>query len=223
MPILTGPLRGRRWVAGSGTHGCWLGTYEVDKARVMLRLLRPGDVFFDIGAHAGYFTLLASSLVGPSGVVVAFEPLPQNLIALRRQLQVNHLTNVRVIAAAVSDAAGTARFDLAAGTQFGHLSASGALEVRTVRLDDLTSSGALPMPRCLKIDVEGAEVAVLRGAERMMRASRPTIFLSTHGRPNQHACRALLEEWDYRVQPIGAGTLETASELLASPVEARAQ
>ena len=93
VPILSGPLRGRRWVVGAGPHGYWLGTYEADKQRLLQTLLREGDCFFDVGANVGFFTLLASALVGRSGRVVAFEPLPQNLAFLRRHLLLNRPHN----------------------------------------------------------------------------------------------------------------------------------
>ena len=69
---------------------------------------------FDIGAHAGYYTLIASKLVGGSGHVVAFEPAPRNLRYLRRHLSLNHVSNVTVLEVAVSDRAGVGRFDVGA-------------------------------------------------------------------------------------------------------------
>lgn len=79
VPILQGKLKGRKWVVGSSKHGCWLGSYEYHKRRLFEQLIRPGDTVFDIGAHVGFYTLLASILTGPAGRVFAFEPLPRNL------------------------------------------------------------------------------------------------------------------------------------------------
>src|SRR5437899_3136746 len=67
--VLGGSLRGARWVVGSASHGCWLGWYEADKQRAFASLVKRGDVVFDIGAHVGFYTLLASRLCGPSGHV----------------------------------------------------------------------------------------------------------------------------------------------------------
>ena len=74
LPILQGPLRGARWVVGSGTHGCWLGTYELPKVELFAGTIQEGMTVFDIGAHAGYYSLIASRAVGGAGHVVAFEP-----------------------------------------------------------------------------------------------------------------------------------------------------
>lgn len=55
------------WVVGSAPHGCWLGTYELEKQRTIMPFIKPGMTIFDIGAQAGFYTLLFSRLVGPSG------------------------------------------------------------------------------------------------------------------------------------------------------------
>jgi hypothetical protein len=79
MRIRQGKMKGMRWVAGSHTHGCWLGSYEFDKQVFMAERLRPGGVFLDIGAHVGFYTLLGSRLVGDEGKVISFEPCPRNI------------------------------------------------------------------------------------------------------------------------------------------------
>jgi hypothetical protein len=96
--IIQGRLRGARWVVGAGTHGCWLGSYEQAKQILMETLVQPGGVAYDIGANAGFFTLLFSRLVGESGSVVAFEPLPANLRFLRQHLAKNDVRNVATCA-----------------------------------------------------------------------------------------------------------------------------
>ena len=83
VPILFGPARGLRWVVGVGLHGCWLGTYEWHKQRRFAREIKPGEVFFDIGANTGFYTLLAAKRTGTGGIVHAFEPNPRNLAPLR--------------------------------------------------------------------------------------------------------------------------------------------
>lgn len=85
VPILQGPLRGARWLVGAATHGCWLGSYELAKQLAFARWLAPGRVVYDLGAHAGFYTLLAARPVGPAGRVHAFEPLPELLSILRTQ------------------------------------------------------------------------------------------------------------------------------------------
>src|SRR5687767_10694214 len=101
LPILQGAFRGKRWIIGSSNHSCWLGVYEYDKRRRFEEIVGSGDVVFDLGAHAGYYSLLASALVGPSGQVIAFEPLPTNIDFLKRHLLINKIGNVELIEAAV--------------------------------------------------------------------------------------------------------------------------
>src|SRR6266436_706615 len=109
VPILQGPCAGMRWIVGSSTHGCWLGSYEYEKRKLFEELVGPGDVVYDIGAHVGFYTLLASVLVGHTGRVVAFEPSPRNLAYLRRHLAMNRLNNVTVVEGAVYDHDGEVR------------------------------------------------------------------------------------------------------------------
>src|SRR5438128_664952 len=79
MRVLQGGLKGKTWIAGSCTHGCWLGTYEFEKQILFQQVVTEGSVLYDLGANVGFYTLLASSLVGSRGHVYAFEPVPNNL------------------------------------------------------------------------------------------------------------------------------------------------
>jgi FkbM family methyltransferase len=220
VPILSGPLRGWRWVIGSATHGAWLGTYEREVQRLFQQSLRPGDVCFDVGANVGFYTLLASRLVGERGTVVAFEPLPRNLGYLRRHLEANRIRNVRLLPVAVSDRGGTAHFAEGNGPAMGSLAESGGLEVQTVTLDQLVASGELPAPSFVKIDVEGAEDAVLTGAAGLLRAHHPTILLSTHGYRHHQTCWSRLKEFGYVLSLLRDGTADGNYVLVA---EARQQ
>ncbi|MGH9419338.1 MAG: FkbM family methyltransferase, partial [Thermoanaerobaculia bacterium] len=105
--IRSGELRGWRWIAGSSTHGCWLGTYEQHVQALFRKALRSGSVVLDVGANVGFFTLLASKLVGSSGHVYAFEPFPRNLYFLERHIHMNGLSNVTVQSIAITSQSGT--------------------------------------------------------------------------------------------------------------------
>ena len=215
MPILQGKLRGKTWIAGSSNHGCWLGSYEHEKRRLFESIVSPGAAVFDIGAHAGFYTLLASELVGADGEVLAFEPQPRNLGYLREHLRINAIANVRVIPAAVMDSEGAAWFEEGANSSTGHLAPTGQLRVDTVTLDGLISSGEAPAPDFLKIDVEGAEILVLKGAQTLLAERGPTIFLATHGRFMRDTCCEFLNALGYELDPIGKTSLEEADEFLA--------
>src|ERR1700722_14828318 len=164
VPILQGPLRGRRWIVGSATHGCWLGSYEFETQRAFAGLVRAGDVVYDLGANVGFYSLLAARLAGDDGGVYSFEPLARNLDFLRRHVGINALRNCVVIDAAVADFDGEMRFEASAEPTTAHLSESGDVAVRVVRLDSLVEQGEVRPPDVMKIDVECAEVKALAGA-----------------------------------------------------------
>jgi FkbM family methyltransferase len=218
LPIIGGALRGRWWLPASRGKVLRIinGTYEREQTRLFQEHIRPGATVLDVGAHVGYYTVLAAVLAGESGRVHAFEPNPANAEFLRRHVRINALGNVRVEQAAVSDRAGTARFDFGTGSGTGHLADAGALEVRTLRLDDHCAEHALA-PTAIKIDVEGAETAVLAGGRATLGRHRPVLFLSTHGAEVHKACLAFLRGLGYRVSPILGGDVEATTEVLATP------
>ncbi|HEV7747324.1 MAG TPA: FkbM family methyltransferase [Pyrinomonadaceae bacterium] len=215
MPILQGPLRGKRWIAGSHTHGCWLGSYEGEKQRVLQERVRPGDTVYDIGANAGFYSLLSSELVGPQGHVFAFEPLPRNITFLNEHLRLNHVINVKVIAAAVSDKDGETFFDEGPGSAMGHMDAAGGLKVRTVSIDQLIAGGEILPPSVMKIDVEGAEFMVLSGGKNTLMSHHPVIFLATHGAAVHAQCCELLASLGFRVEEICGERADLCDELIA--------
>ena len=215
LPILQGKLRGLKWIAGSSNHGCWLGSYEYDKQKTFEKMVAGGGVVFDIGANAGFYTLLASVLVGPQGRVFAFEPVPLNLRYLNEHLRLNNIKNVSVIDAAVAECAGVAHFDSGRNPSMGHLAADGSLTVRTVGLAEMVTAGKLPPPNYMKIDVEGAEANVLLGAKSVLTGIQPIIFLATHSKELYRTCHELLRSLGYSVEPITGRDLDQTDELLA--------
>ncbi len=188
------------------------GEYEEPTARVIEALLAPGDTAVDVGANFGYFTVLAARAVGPEGRVIAFEPLPAMRRELEENVALNRIANCRVRAEAVSDRAGTARlFEGPAGnpglSSLRALADSGpALEVGTVTLD-----GALPADESValvKIDVEGAELKVLRGMAGLVERRRPDVVLEVTDRflremgDSAEALFRLTRDWGYRIYRI---------------------
>ena len=84
--VQRGPLKGMRWVTGAAPHGAWLGRLEVETLADFARSVPPDGVVWDIGANVGLYTLAAARAVGRRGLVVAFEPVPENLAYLRRHI-----------------------------------------------------------------------------------------------------------------------------------------
>jgi FkbM family methyltransferase len=217
LPILQGPLRGKKWTAGSASHGCWLGSYEYHKQRALQRELKIGDVVYDIGANVGFYSLLASVIVGETGHVYSFEPVLENLRELRRHLEINHIKNCVVVGAAVSSADGEAIFDTSGDRCMGHLAENGSLRVRTLTLDGLLSRKEIRPPNLMKIDIEGAELECLRGASNVIQESRPIIFLATHGPEIHSECTELLAKWNYSLTSLDGKPVESTDELIARP------
>ena len=213
--FLQGALRGKKWLAGTMGRGVWLGTFEYEKRRLFEKTVRPGDVVFDVGACVGFYSLLASVLVGKTGRVFAFEPLPANIRDLNEHLKRNKITNVTVIQSAVSDAAGFALFNPGPDRSMGHLSAQGTLAVKTVSLDAMVEEGNCPAPDHIKIDVEGSEMPVLRGAVSLLAHRRPALYVATHGSEIHGEVLRFLRSLGYVVTPIRGESLEQTDELFA--------
>jgi len=197
MPVLRGPNRGYRWISGSLTHGCWIGIYEKRNAAFVAGFIKEGMTVYDVGANAGYFTLMFSRLVGSTGKVVAFEPEPNNVAALKAHLSINGIRNVEVVDAAVSNEAGVALFDGSRST--GCLSSHGGLSVKTVRLDDF------PVPDFVKMDIEGGETSAILGADKTLSARRTAWFVELHSADAGRIVKARLRDNRYRVQEFGSG------------------
>lgn len=217
--ILSGPLRGVRWIVGSSTHGSWLGTFEREKLELFGAALSDGDVVYDIGAHVGVYSLFAAPRVGSSGRVYAFEPLPRNLGYLEQHLALNGIRNCSVMGVAVSSQTGAAAFDESVHPAMGHLGAAGdqTITVRTVVLDDLVARRVIRPPSVVKLDIEGAEYDALRGAARVLSRHRPIVFVATHGAATHLRCCELLVEAGFQVCTLDGGPLSDATEIVALP------
>ena len=199
VSVRSGVNRGLRWVVGSSTHGCWLGTYETGKQDAVRRLARPGMTIFDIGANAGFYTLAFSRLVGAQGRVYAFEPLAENVVNLLRHVAINNADNVTVIQAAAAHQPGIVAFQRAANNATGRITGSGWYQVPAISLDDLIQKGTLPVPDIVKMDVEGAESRVLEGALSLLRSKNTVWLIAIHDEEQARHCQAILSDTNYRL------------------------
>lgn len=214
LPILQGPLRGKKWIVGSSNHGCWLGSYEYEKQRRFVKEVVPGAVVYDVGAHVGFYTLLASELVGPGGRVIAFEPLPRNLRYLYKHVSLNNCSNVTVIEAAVLDTKRLVRFAEGPNSSMGFVSEQGRLGVKAVSLDELFAKGEIPRPDVIKMDIEGGEYSALNGAKGLLAETHPVVFLSTHSPEVHKQCCDLLQELQYRLTSLTGKRVQDTDELV---------
>ena len=185
VTIRHGYAAGYRWKRYHRyVNGYWIGHYELRIQDALRRHLRSGETFFDVGANAGFFMLVAAKLVGPDGRCIAFDPSPENHASVVEQLTLNRLSNCQAACTAIGPHDGTAVFSAEfPGASTGHLGGSAIgerqSEVSVTTLD--TACEQYAVPDFIKIDIEGAEVDALRGAQRLLAETRPTWLIELHG------------------------------------------
>lgn len=165
----------------------WL--YEPNKYANLARFLPPGGGFVDVGSNLGEFTVWATRCGGPSTRVLAFEPDPNNRALLERNLRQHHIdSRVQLEAIAVSSSAGTVSLFQGAQSdtstiapnavhELEHMRPRSVIDVSTETLDAVLERSRLPRVDVVKIDVEGAELEVLKGARELLRAEHPLALL----------------------------------------------
>lgn len=170
------------------------GVWEPHMTSWLRRRLRPGDGFVDVGANIGYFSVLASRLVGPEGRVVAVEASPVVHRLLLCQVELNDCANLRAVHAAVSDAEKLLTFVLASSENTGANSivpydgpAESTFEIAARPLPDLLEPEEIRTARVLKIDVEGAEGSVVRGLEPVLGELREDAEITIEVTPDRMA------------------------------------
>lgn len=186
----------------------WLGTYEPDLQSALRTLVPPGAVAYDVGANIGYISLLLARAVGEGGRVFAFEALPANLQRLRRNLELNRMTErVQVVAGAVTQAAGPVRFLVHLSGGMGKTAGSAGradqyrseVTVEGISLDEFVYDRGNPPPQVVKMDIEGGEVLALPGMRRLLAEARPTMMMELHGPESAQAAWQALTGAGYRV------------------------
>jgi len=157
------------------------GVYEPPTAALFAEFIKKGDTVLDIGANAGFFTLLSASLAGQTGRVVAFEPIPSVRDGLLANIGLNAFRNIEVVGKAVADKPATLTiYEGPAGHKgISSLrpldSASRALTIDALALDEITDQ--LGRVSLIKIDVEGAEMLALLGMQRLVERDRPSFIV----------------------------------------------
>ena len=206
LRVRTGLNQDMKWIVGSSIHGCWLGTYELEKQAALARIVRTGMTVFDIGANAGFYTLAFSRLVGDEGNVWAFEPYAENAFNILRHIKLNNLRNVTLLQAAVMNRAGVTGFQVAESNSLGITAREGVYRVPSVSIDDLIADRIVPIPEVIKIDVEGAESIVLDGARKLLSKQLTQVFVALHGDQQKRNCWEILESFGYRIYRLDGST-----------------
>jgi FkbM family methyltransferase len=200
------------------------GSYETTIQKTLAELLCEGGTFYDVGAHIGFISLIAARLVGESGAVFAFEADPENAGRLEQHVLRNGFTQITVFPLAVWSRSGTLRFQRASefsshnqGSVVGSCGEAGApgiIEVNAQSLDAFAESHR--SPALVKIDVEGGEVEVLRGAERLFSKARPALICEAHDRGSMEFIESYLAEKQYSLRWLTCGS-GFPRHLLAEP------
>lgn len=203
VTIKNGFLAGYKWKRSHKyVSGYWLGIYELPIQACLTRELRPGDVFYDIGGNAGFFSLIGARCVGDSGHIFTFEPLPENINEIRSQFELNKVSNCTLVEAAVSDRVGEIEFCEGAFTSTAHIKRNeneqGNIKVvKTITIDEFARIER--PPDFIKMDIEGSEIMALHGAEETLQSKRrPKLMIEFHGQNLAEEGQSLLGEFGYR-------------------------
>jgi FkbM family methyltransferase len=198
----------------------WDGSYELEVQRILLERLKPGSVFYDVGANLGFYSLLAAR---QKAQVFAFEPDVQNAESLERHVRLNSLAaNIEVIRAAVFSTSGFVALepaDSARGHGNAHVGpntqhSNPTVKVPCITLDDFAREHVVPST--IKIDVEGAESNVLKGAEELFTHSRPHLICEVHDAANASFIEAWLKTRRYELRWLDTNN-SFPRQLLAAP------
>jgi len=183
-----GPAKGVRfWIRMPEDKGIWTGTYELAFAQRIAAAVPRGGVAYDIGGWHGFF----SGVMAAQGAakVVVFEPLPDNVARIERLVALNPNLPIQLMPQALGAEEGVTEMVVMPDTSMAKLAGSDfqpdatsatRLNVRISSIDSLVASGFLPAPNMMKLDVEGAEMMVLRGAASVLTEYRPVIFAEIH-------------------------------------------
>jgi FkbM family methyltransferase len=180
----------------------YFGLYDTGEVALVRRLLQPGDVFFDIGANVGFYSLIGAGAVGATGRVHAFEPMPRNADKLRGAIALNALTHIVVNQAAVGDAPGTLTLhfpdDKDENSGWATVVVDGKkpnqIDVPMITVDEYVEAQKIARVKLIKMDIEGAEPLALAGMRGLLaRANAPDMlveinpYLLTHAGKDSRA------------------------------------
>lgn len=191
FPVPIPKIVGRNWWLSHPLQVSW--NSEAHILSWVEEVLHQGNTFIDVGAHAGWISLASSRLVGSTGQVVAIEPSPALASLVRYHCRVNRITSIAVEEFAVADSSGIADFfihnegissinslfESSVAREAPSESPVDRICVRTHSLDDYCESRKLS-PDLIKIDVEGAELLVIRGASRTLSKHKPALIVAVH-------------------------------------------
>jgi FkbM family methyltransferase len=198
----------------------WLGNYETDLQAAIKHWSQPGQLVYDVGANIGYIALLFVQAIGKTGKIIAFEPLPANLERLKANVHLNHLEDqIKIVHAAVVGSPTSVPFFVHASHGMGKAAGSAGRKEKYLEeilvpgtsLDHFVFDQGNPPPDLIKIDIEGGEILALPGMVRLLKETRPLIFLELHGGQAARATWKILAEAGYTLYRMEPGYPEIPS------------
>lgn len=205
-----GPLKGKKWIYSSGYSEYFMGNYEKEVVDIFYEYAKKSKIIYDIGANIGYYSLIASKALKHKGKVYAIEPLPSNIIYLKKNIEINKDSNIEILELAVSNRRGIFSFSNSNNNVANTLNLespvfkeNNCIQVKTITLDELVFSENKEVPDLIKLDIEGSEFDALIGSEKILKNYHPVIFISTHNChvPGIHKkCVDYLENIGYAVE-----------------------
>ena len=193
------------------------GIHEENETNLVKSKIKEGEIVVDIGANIGYYSLIFAKLVGKSGKVFAFEPEPKNFHLLQKNLKTNSYENVTIEKKGISDKNGKSKFyiserNVGAHSIFPHTKYHKSfIDVEIVTLDDYFHKKEIDKISFVKIDVEGGEVAILRGMScilanenlKILIEYSPEIYRRFGEKPED--LFKILNENDFQINSIQSG------------------
>jgi len=213
--IIFGPARGIIMKLSARKQTSFLlGIYESAAVNLLLKHLSDETVFWDIGAHTGYFTCIMSPRL-TEGRVICVEPLSENIELLRENIRLNNLKNTIIIDKALSSSEKIVSFLVAKDSYQGKIAHNQEylpgkkVYIKATTIDALIKSG-IPVPNILKIDAEGEEGRILKGATLVLQKYQPCFLIEIHSSENAQICWDILSFYRYNIKFLNNGFLQQA-------------
>lgn len=205
-----GPARGLKYpVRLPEDKNVWTGMDELFVSTALRQAIPEGCVCVDAGAWHGFFAGVMA-LAGAKKVYI-FEPFPDNCVRIHKLMELNPSLPMQLFQAALGDKSDNFEFRVTQGSDTGKLVNTPIIEqgpdkdciqVRVHALDELVAAGTIEAPNLIKLDVEGAELLVLKGARTLLACSKPILVIEVHSRSLARECYELLREHGYELHVL---------------------
>jgi len=177
----------------------FIGYYEYQKTNLFKKIVKPGMTILDIGTNKGYYSLLSAKIMDDKGEILSFEPHPENCYWIKKSISVNGYKSIKLFQIALFNKNGEMR--LFEGAKSGHHSLVrnkdlGSITIQTKKLDAILAEEKIIKVDLIKIDVEGAEIQVLDGANKLLAKQSPKLLIDIHDIDRKKLFRTL-EKFGY--------------------------